>query len=251
MSKSVKTDHDFDDKLFTKLLIEAKGGRSQTQFAKDCGLSVAYMCKCLNGNYKNPPIPSTIKKIADQAANNISLSDLLNAAGYDYEKYHGLDSNNESTVRKTYKKAALACITSALSSLKFSWFTLSNDHSFGNDFGISTDSDTVRCWYFEFIPLDIDESTAPIFHRLRKETRKRLEAYYFSFFVNDLRHSKYSFVTSSRRVFNMIEDYPPCLLAAYVSVILIDIDNLEVIEERYLKSYLDMSDELYIYSFID
>ena len=87
MSKAVNIDHEFNIEKYSKLLSQAQGGRTQTKFAKDCGLSVAYICKHLNKRINKPPIPSTLKKIAAVAANGITYEDLLDAAGYDGDKY--------------------------------------------------------------------------------------------------------------------------------------------------------------------
>ena len=82
MSKAVKTDFPFDLETYTRLLQKAQGSRTQTEFARDCGLSVAYMCKALNGKFDKAPTPATIRKIAAVAQNDITEADLLYSAGY-------------------------------------------------------------------------------------------------------------------------------------------------------------------------
>ncbi len=86
MSRPVPLDHSFDKDKFTEILNDIRGECSQSVYAKECGLSVAYVCKYLNGYFKTPPNPNTVFKFA-KGVDDETLSELLYVAGYDPEKY--------------------------------------------------------------------------------------------------------------------------------------------------------------------
>ncbi|MGI6716200.1 MAG: hypothetical protein ACOX3X_03255 [Eubacteriales bacterium] len=74
-------DNRFSKKIFAILLERAKGPRSWRQFAFDCGISYVQMRKLAQAEQENPPRPKLIKKIADNAFNEVDLEDLMFAAG--------------------------------------------------------------------------------------------------------------------------------------------------------------------------
>ena len=47
---------------------------------------------------------------------------------------------------------------------------------------------------------------------------------------------KYSFVTDSQMVYDMLKENTPSALAMYISLILIDTSTLSVIKEEYIKT---------------
>lgn len=71
----------WNKKVFAILLERAKGVRSWRQFASECGISYVQMRKLASMAQDNPPRPKLIRKIADNAFNDIDLEDLLFAAG--------------------------------------------------------------------------------------------------------------------------------------------------------------------------
>lgn len=71
----------WNKKVFAILLERAKGVRSWRQFASECGVSYVQMRKLASASQENPPRPKLIRKVADNAFNDIDLEDLLFAAG--------------------------------------------------------------------------------------------------------------------------------------------------------------------------
>lgn len=65
-----------------ELIKLAKGTRSLTKFAKICGISPGNLSKILNKDSLQIPIPATLKKIAQNAQNSITLEQLMVAANY-------------------------------------------------------------------------------------------------------------------------------------------------------------------------
>ena len=232
MSKAVSTDHAFDLEKYTELLIKAQGGRSQTEFASDCGVSVAYMCKYLNKRFDKAPTPTTIKKIAASAANAVSLSELLNAAGYDASKYTSTEQNI-SSINHDNKKLALATITNCLASCRFKWVATGKQSSFF-DFSIDVIDGAISSWNFIFLDNTVSAIPSTPF-------QNRMESYYGKLVTTNInKNTKFSFVTTDSDLFHLLQHIPPYFLNAYVSVILIDISRMEIIDEKFLDSALSL-----------
>ena len=75
----------FNKKLFAILLEQAKGNRSWRQFSIDCDISYVQMRKLAGQQQQNPPRLKLIKKIAQNADNDVSAEDLLFCAGLSFE----------------------------------------------------------------------------------------------------------------------------------------------------------------------
>ncbi|GGA32045.1 XRE family transcriptional regulator [Psychrobacillus lasiicapitis] len=71
----------YDKEKFAELLIKGQGTRSLNAFAKDSGVSSAYISKLIRGLYETAPSPAIIKKIAD-TARDVSYGELMAAAGH-------------------------------------------------------------------------------------------------------------------------------------------------------------------------
>lgn len=71
----------FNQKLFAILLDRARGQRSWRQFSIDCEISYVQMRKLANAQQENPPRMKLIKKIAQNADNDITEEDLRFCAG--------------------------------------------------------------------------------------------------------------------------------------------------------------------------
>lgn len=239
MSKSVNTDHEFLLIKYVDLLTQAKGGRSQTEFAKDCGLSTAYICKCLNGRMDKAPIPSTIKKIAAVAANGVSYEDLLDAAGYDVKKYTNFGPKDDSndTFGKFWglqlEKLATATITTALSKSNLKWSIIgdsSTDKFF--DMHVEIKGNRITDWFFCYVFSKTKDIPEPQSSQL-----KRMYTYYGHLAtVTSEVCTMYSFVTDNEEIYDLLTSRPPAALAMYISVILIDVSSLSVIREDYIKT---------------
>lgn len=72
----------FNRQLFAELLKKALGSRSINQYALHCGVSAAYVSRFLRQVKANPPNPPIIAKMATKAHNDITYTNLMEAAGY-------------------------------------------------------------------------------------------------------------------------------------------------------------------------
>lgn len=74
----------FNKKLFSKLLKKALGSRKMSEYAHHAGISLTYLSELIREQRNNPPMPPTIKKLADRAHNGVSYEELMAAAGHLY-----------------------------------------------------------------------------------------------------------------------------------------------------------------------
>lgn len=248
MSKAVNADHKFNIERYAELLAKAQGGRTQTEFAKDCGLSTAYICKHLNRRIDKAPIPSTIKKIAAVAANGVSYEDLLDAAGYDVSKYSILGNSDSKTDKNSrnwdleFEKLATATITSALSKSNLKWSVKgASNNATRYDLDVEIIGEKITHWYFNFTTMNEKE---------RRNDKNSLMYRMFQYYgrlalIPAGINIKYSFVTDSQTVYDMLKANTPTALAMYISLILIDTSTLSVIKEEYVKTaFSDKLDDI-------
>ena len=88
MSRGTPTDHEFHLDHVLSLLKKAKGKkRTLAAFAKASGVNYAYLCKYMNGNVDRPLSPDLLIKLASAAEEGVTSEELLDASGYDPEKY--------------------------------------------------------------------------------------------------------------------------------------------------------------------
>lgn len=253
MSKAVNTDHEFNIDTYADLLSKAQGGRSQTEFAKECGLSVAYICKHLNKRINKPPIPSTLKKIAAVAANGVSYEDLLNAAGYDASKYTPkaltvcAEEWTNTTNHMQFEKLGIATITGELSrcNLKWSLNGAANNSVKNYDLDVELSGNKLTHWYFNFLTAEPEEEKGE-----NTAFLNRIYAYYGQLVLMPACiTTKYSFVTDSQTIYDLLKSNTPTALAMYVSIILIDTASLFVIKEEYVRTaFSDNMEDLFSFS---
>ena len=236
MSKTVKTERSIDTARFIDLLTKAQGDRTRTQFAKDCGISLPHLSKFFNNRTEKPPIPSTLKKIADHAANGVTYEELLDAVGYNVEAYakapaRKLLSPNLKLTTEEIKRIGFAVITSALAQSHYSWSMDGSARANLYDLRINIkDEQHPTRWFFQFLT----ERPTPYPERAKIE---RLYAYYAHLTVAPTgQRILHSFVTASPELFDLLVENPPLALAMYISVILIDPTTLSIIKTVQLKT---------------
>lgn len=72
----------FDKEKLKNILLLAKGSRGVNQFAMQSNISRSYISELLNLKRNTPPSMNVLTKIASVSQNNITLKDLMVAAGY-------------------------------------------------------------------------------------------------------------------------------------------------------------------------
>jgi len=236
MSKTVKQDHELNKGRLADLITLAQGGRTQKQFSEDCGLSKSYICRFLGGKFDKPPIPSTLKKIAATAANNVTYKDLLDAAGYDSDKYTA--SSAVIQEHAAFEKLALATVTSSLSQSNISWTATPSGKRSLADFKINiTESSIIKEWWFTFkhedsLSSDVN-SVRQIFYYYGMLACRQIET-----------GMKISIVTDSASLFDTYVQIAPYSLPILISIILVDTRKMSVIKEQYVPSALEVDNEI-------
>ncbi|WP_313558822.1 helix-turn-helix domain-containing protein [Ruminiclostridium cellobioparum] len=86
-------DLQFQKDKFGELLNAAKGNRKINEFANIVGVTRVYISQYINGKLNTAPSPELIKRIAENARNNITYNDLMIAAGYISNSDIEVDSN--------------------------------------------------------------------------------------------------------------------------------------------------------------
>lgn len=235
MSRAVEPDFTFNKEKFTSLLIKAQGKLTVTDYAQECGVSVAYMCKYLKGRFDKAPTPTTVKKMALYTAKNgVTQEELLEAAGYSISKYS--DAAAEKNMYLRFEKLGIATITSALSECNFKWSVLQNRENSFFDFSIEINDGNLKQWSFEFKTTSSEIMRVP---------HNAILSYYGRLITSkNLPQSKFSFVTDSEVIFDEIKKCNPYMLPMYASVILIKTDDMKVVKEEYLETFLPISDDI-------
>lgn len=236
MSKTVKTERSIDTERFIDLLTKAQGNRTRTQFAKDCGISLPHLSKLINNRIEKPPIPSTLKKLADHAANGVTYEELLDAVGYNVEAYakkpvRKLLSPKLKLSPEEFKKVGLGIITTALTKSHYSW-SMRGGKAAENYWDVHVDIDgtpKIR-WGFLFLSkLPPENPNRPALDRLGPYYAKVLH-------IQSGIKLVHSFVTESPELFDLMIKNPPFALAMHVSVILVDTTTLSIVKTVQLKT---------------
>ncbi len=242
MSKTVPIDHEFNREKFAELLMRAKGGRTQTRFANDCGLSASHLNRYYNMQKEQPPIPSTIFKISQNAENDVTLEELLDAAGYDpaknyaskrllsYAKY----SNN------MFERLCVSRLMLCLSDCAFKWSVPSADGKLKTggwrpDLEIDLEgNDILNHWLFEVKNLAGNT-----------QYKSWLVHFFGSICLQKLLpKTKISIVVESEESLKLVKEFPPLALPVYFSVIIFDMDSDRIVKEEYLPTALELTDAL-------
>lgn len=225
MRRTHSLDHEFDKKLFADLLKTALGSRSQTEFAKDAGVSVAYLCKYINQNFDAPPTPSTLKKLANASANGVRYKELLLYAGYDPDKFDDIVST--ASIVPDNSKAFFATIISSLNTLSIRWNIDKQEERKFSKLSISLPEYPITTWLFTYHP-------AACFEPLTPDKFTEIIFYYGSSTAALNENNKISYVTDSETMYLTLKSFPSSNIPCLASIILIDPATLNVIKEEYI-----------------
>lgn len=244
MGVAFKPDKEFDIDRYVELLKKAIGGRSQTQFAKDCNLSVSYICKHINKKTDQAPLPTTLERIAKVAQNDVTYEELLDAAGYEPSKYLDKSKGALSYAQATFNHIARAIVSHALIQSNFDWKRIKTPMGGDGpvllaqsyDLGISVENDIVNKWFFEAYNRNVSGEINPntVYSYLSKIS-----------VACDVPNCKYSFIVDNEELYYELLKLEIPVLAVFVSVILVNTSALCIVKEEYLKTALiDKIDEI-------
>ena len=198
MLRKELADHPFNKEAFRAVLIKARGDRSQAEFSEDCSISYSYLNKYTNARFSEAPTLQTLKKIA-AASKDVTYADLLEAAGYDVEKYK---------YGKSIKEAISDCTSGiflGMASSPYDWKIESSGCKDGEPMEILIEKQEVKKWFF--IPVIKEDIT--------KEGTLEILLNHPKF----VQGSKVSSVTGEEGIFEKLKSIEFPLLSLYVSAI--------------------------------
>lgn len=223
----------FDQTTFSKLLTDAIGTRRKKDFAALIGISAEHLSRIINQKFSTPPSIDTLKKIATHADNNVTYQELLEACGYISEKDALSDFTLpiEPVLSNKFVKAALL---TGLESLGPSWEVINTPNNMPYDLSIRINGEERLKWYFKFLAQKTDD-----------QIKKQFSNNYLELLFNKMNPSdKLSFVTCSRKEFDIYLDRLPENLNANLSILLINESQLEIQEEQWLARALPYKNEI-------
>ena len=230
MKRSVEPDFKFDKDKFGEALMAAIGTRTVAQFSKDADISYAYLSKYKNLREDKTPTPQTLKKIA-LVSQGPSYKELLEAAGYDSDKY---EDDDISATMVNSEWSPMNTLLPTLCRTSFKWQFVS-DGTAGAPLCAKIEGAPFESWYF--IPVTKDNVTKEdILGILGSKEAEVISP-----------DSKVTFLTASEDVFNQIKDIELNLISLRISVALVNkIDGL-IGDEAYLKTSVEITarDEVY------
>lgn len=230
MKRSVEPDFKFDKDKFGEALMAAIGTRTVAQFSKDAEISYAYLSKYKNLREDKTPTPQTLKKIA-LVSQGPSYKELLEAAGYDSDKY---EDDDISATMVNSEWSPMNTLLPTLCRTSFKWQFVS-DGTAGAPLCAKIEGAPFESWYF--IPVTKDNVTKEdILGILGSKEAEVISP-----------DSKVTFLTASEDVFNQIKDIELNLISLRISVALVNkIDGL-IGDEAYLKTSVEITarDEVY------
>ena len=226
MKRSVEPDFKFDKDKFGEALMAAIGTRTVAQFSKDAEISYAYLSKYKNLREDKTPTPQTLKKIAI-VSQGPSYKELLEAAGYDSDKY---EDDDISATMVNSEWSPMNTLLPTLCRTSFKWQFVS-DGTAGAPLCAKIEGAPFESWYF--IPVTKDNVTKEdILGILGSKEAEVISP-----------DSKVTFITANKEVYNQMKDIELNLISIRISVALVNRDDGLIGEESYLITSVELSDE--------
>lgn len=234
MRQSVHPSNEFNKSQFADLLKTAKGKDKIVDFSKNCGVSSAYIGKYINLTFDQAPTIGTLRRIAAYTElMGIEFESLATAAGYTEEDIKKAASSNPAA---SSVKSFDSIILGALSNSNFEWkfVPLTSANKSGNLI-ISLDKEFLSQWVFTYCRVAFNEQQGMQKMRPMDQSQMIFNHILFSSLPEK---SKISIVTDSEELFKQLTRYKPKMLAAYLSVVLVDFAGMNVIDEVSLETAL-------------
>lgn len=234
MKRSVEPDYKFDKDKFGEALMAAIGTRTVAQFSKDAGISYAYLSKYKNLREDKTPTPQTLKKIA-LVSQGPSYKELLEAAGYDSDKY---EDDDISATMVNSEWSPMNTLLPTLCRTSFKWQFVS-DGTAGAPLCAKVEGAPFENWYF--IPVTKDNV-------IKEDILGILGSKEAEVISSD---SKVTFLTASEDVYNQMKGIELNLISLRVSVALVNKNDGLIGEESYLKTSVVLTDTDKVYVLTD
>lgn len=262
MSRAIPLDYPFDKAAFAELLRKAQGERQQKQFADDIGMSKSYLNCYLGQKMDRPLTPTTLRKIVRASGGSVTYEELLIASGYD-PKNHIIErvfhmGNGKTATHTEYAyqlegvdeeldfidanlKAVTGTITNALASKGYKWSGKAIDKEKSRlDLCVSLYDESISEWGFIYLEPK-DDDYLYNFPSAIVRIREYATALLFSM---KTANEKISFVTTREHLYEEFRKSSVPALALYVSIILIDEEEMSILKEESIPSYIEASEDI-------
>lgn len=228
MRRNVDPDYEFDKDRFAEVLKAAIGDRSYSAFGKEADISFGYISKYINKKSDVSPTVQTLKKMAKVA--KVTYAELLEAAGYDSNKY---EEDDISATMVNNDWSPMNALLPTLYRSAFDWKFI--DTTSGKPLSVKAEGAPFNVWFF--IPvINKDVSKEEIVAVLSSKEAEVIKT-----------ESKVTFITNSEDTFNRLKSYEFGLLSVKISVALVNPMDGIVDKENYLKTGVELSDNDYKY----
>lgn len=225
MRRNVDPDYEFDKDRFAEVLKAAIGDRSYSAFGKEADISFGYISKYINKKCDVSPTVQTLKKMAKVA--KVTYSELLEAAGYDSNKY---DEDDISATMVNSDWSPMNTLLPTLCRTSFKWQFVS-DGTVGAPLCAKIEGAPFESWYF--IPVTKESVTKEdILAILGSKEAEVISS-----------NSKVTFLTANENVYNQMKDIELNLISLRISVALVNKNDGLIGEENYLKTSVELSKE--------
>lgn len=225
MRRNVDPDYEFDKDRFAEVLKAAIGDRSYSAFGKEADISFGYISKYINKKCDVSPTVQTLKKMAKVA--KVTYAELLEAAGYDSNKY---EEDDISATMVNSDWSPMNTLLPTLCRTGFKWQFV-NEGSAGAPLCAKIEGAPFESWYF--IPVTKENVT-------KEDILAILGSKEAEVISSD---SKVTFLTANKDVYAQMKDTEINLISIRISVALVNrVDGL-IGEETYLKTSVQITDK--------
>lgn len=233
MRRNVDPDYEFDKDRFAEVLKAAIGDRSYSAFGKEADISFGYISKYINKKSDVSPTVQTLKKMAKVA--KVTYAELLEAAGYDSNKY---EDDDISATMVNSEWSPMNTLLPTLCRTGFKWQFVS-DGTAGAPLCAKVEGAPFESWYF--IPVTKDSVT-------KEDILAILGSKEAEVISPD---SKVTFLTANKEVYAQMKDIEINLISLRISVALVNKADGLIGEETYLKTSVQITDKDRIYVLTD
>lgn len=224
MRRNVDPDYEFDKDRFAEVLKAAIGDRSYSAFGKEADISFGYISKYINKKCDVSPTVQTLKKMAKVA--KVTYAELLEAAGYDSNKY---EEDDVSATMINNDWSPMNTLLPTLCRTGFKWQFVS-DGTAGAPLSALIEDAPFESWYF--IPVTKDSVTKEdILGILGSKEAEVISS-----------NSKVTFLTANENVYNQMKDIELNLISLRISVALVNKNDGLIKDERYLKTAVEINE---------
>lgn len=234
MKRNIDPDFEFDKVHFAEVLKTAIGNRSIAEFARIAEVSTGYLSRYVNQKVDVAPTLTTMKKLG-KASVDVTYLELLQAAGYDSEKYD--DETAEHFALSSPEWSPMNALLPTFCRTNFKWQFVNPDMngSAGGPISAKVEGAPFDMWYF--IPVTKETVTKEdILTVLGSKEAEVIKP-----------GSKVTFLVAQRDIYDEISSYELGLISYRLSVGFVDVIAGVISEEHMVKTSVELGENDFKY----